>query len=1292
MNNEFKKNLSTGYMKYRVSQIILLIILMMSSILPVSAWAACSSQINLATINELNSNNRNNLQFLEVKVLDSSLISSGEYLNWSVRVCRQSGSRCTSSIPLSSASLSNNAYLVLDGSNFPNGYGDFRNGLEVSLLDGNGDIIDYLSVGNYSDLGNQGCTGFAYDTTVPTSNTLDLRRKPDGTGDWDYEPGNSGGSTEGDTNDDDSGLPTLILEDILVEPGQDAVITLNLSSTSGDAIILNYTTYDGTASAGSDYVATTGTVTIPAGDTSATFTITTLAGATVGEYFNYFISIADSSPGIATISDHVGTVTFYEPPAPIGAWYFDELAWGGSSGEVVDSTGNGLDGTALGGASTSFADPPGPALTGDPGTCRFGEFDGNNDYVQLPGSFPDLQDSFTISAWINPDRINGDQRILVDDESNTGGYAFSLGDGGDGRLRFFSRNINPVVVDTQSAVISAGQWFHVAAVHNISDKTRQIFVNGVAVRLDNNDFISTYSGTWGVDPGMASIGGETNNAGSEAVSRWRFDGYIDEVRVYDVALSGTEVQAVMNETHPCAIGPTLGWIEITAGSAASTCAPHPVTITAYDSDPAINPGAQIFTNYTGTVVLATQTGHGNWSINSANGALSPNPHTTDNGQATYTFVSADQGSAILDLSNVHADDLTISATDIVAGVTVLSPLISFRDNAFVITPVTCTDSSCPATGSTELVAGRDHVFNAALWRRDPSSGDCAIATDYDTASNAAYGDLKAWIIRDAVDPSGIAPEIGGSPLGNAVPALNNLDLNFTSGQTQFTLSTSDVGKYDVNLRDDTSGFAMDDQGNNNPADDVPRPISGSSDTLTVRPFALGYTNINKDGTPNPSGTATTGAGFVAAGDSFAATVGAYLWQSADDGDNNGLVDDPTTDDVTNNGLTPAYNFLTTLSVDNTGGFTPVAGVAGALGGTTTPNSFTGGSQTINDLTYSEVGSMRLLANTTAFLGTTGADISGQTPDTGPVGRFYPHHFDIGSVNITEACASGGFTYMDQDELQLQYTLVAQNLGNTTTSNYFTAGYTTGTVTAVAENNNDGNDLSGRLSNTGSVDWVGGQYVINVTNAQFDRAATPDGPFDNLQLGVYVTDQDNAEIQNRDMKPDDTTACTAMTCTARSLGTTMMRYGRIAMTNAYGSEILPLTLTTVLQYYDGTFFVNNDLDSCSTLAITDVDLSNNEQTNERDGTITINGTTVTASVQNSPANSGALNIDVSAPGAGNTGYVDIQPDLSTATGADMPWLLFDWDGDAGTVDEAPVGRATFGIFGGNPQQIYMQELY
>lgn len=1281
MNNEYKNSLGVGYMKYRVSQIILLIILMMSSIIPLSAWAACSSQINLATINELNSNNRNNIRFLEIKVLDSSLITSGEYLNWNLRLCRQSGGSCTSLIPVSNASLSNAAYLVIDGRFIPRGYGDYSNGLEVSLFDSNGDIIDYLSVGDYSDLGRQGCTGFAFDTTAPTSNTLDLRRNPDGTGDWDYEPGNSGGSTEGDTNDGEQGFPALSFDDIQVEPGQDAIVTLSLSDTSGDAIIFNYTTFDGTASAGSDYVATTGSVTIPAGDTTATFTITTLPGATVGEFFNFFISVADSSPGIATITDHTGTVTFYAQPTPLGEWRFEEPAWSGVSGEVTDSSGNGLDATSYNGALTSQNSPPGSAITGDPGTCRYGSFDGNNDYVQLPSSFPNLTGSFTITAWINPDRISGDQRILVDDENNNNGYAFSLGDGGDGRLRLFSRRVNPVVVDTRDAVISSGQWHHVAAVHNVNNRTRQIYVDGVAVRLDNNSFVSTYTGTWGADPGLASIGGETNNAGSEAVPRWRFDGEIDEVRVYSSALSATEITTVMNETHPCS-NITVDHFDITVGGSASTCVPQSVTITALDS------ANNVLTQYTGGIQITTSSAHGNWSATDANGnpGIDPPVNTVDNtapddGEALYLYDANDQGSIDLFLSNTHADDLTITVADLATGSASISSVVSFRDNAFVISPVTCTGSSCPVTGSTEIVAGRGHQFTAELWARDAGTGDCAIATAYDTASNPAYGQLQAWISRDVSDPMGSAPSIGATILSSAAPGVNNLNLGFSSGVANFTLGSSDVGKYYINLRDDSSGFAT--------SGGAARTIDGSSDTLTVRPFAFGIYDVSSSGTLNPGGTATSGNGFTSAGEDFVATVGAYLWQAGDDVDNNGLPDNDNTD-VTDNGLSLAFNATTLLSADTTpSSFTPTTGVAGAVGGTNSLNAFVAGVQTATALTYNEVGSMILLAQSNDFLNTAGVNVTGRV--TGPVGRFYPHYFDVTNVTITPACVVGGFSYMDQPELGLQYNVEAHRKGGGITANYFTPGYNTGNVVMVAEDNNDGTDLSARLSNTGAATWTAGSYQINTTTAQFDRAATPDGPFDSLQLGVQVTDPDGAELQNMDMKADDAVDCVAATsCNARSLASTQMRYGRIEVVNAHGSELLPLTQSLTTAYYDGSGFVLNSLDSCTSLTVANIILSNDIETDQRDGTIQVGTGTVTVSIQNSPAAGGRLDVDLTAPGS--PGYVDIQPDLSTATGADLPWLLFDWDGDAGTADEAPVGRATFGIFGGNPQQIYMQELY
>ncbi|MBW1646358.1 MAG: hypothetical protein JRJ56_08590, partial [Deltaproteobacteria bacterium] len=106
-------------------------------------------------------------------------------------------------------------------------------------------------------------------------------------------------------------------------------------------------------------------------------------------------------------------------PPTVAAWYLDECVWDGSAGEVRDSGGHGYDGTAVNGVTT----------TDDGRLCRAGRFN-DDGYLALP-DFPDLQDNFTITAWIRTrDRRRQGQRVFADDERNRGGYALSLGDGG----------------------------------------------------------------------------------------------------------------------------------------------------------------------------------------------------------------------------------------------------------------------------------------------------------------------------------------------------------------------------------------------------------------------------------------------------------------------------------------------------------------------------------------------------------------------------------------------------------------------------------------------------------------------------------------------------------------------------------------------------------------------------------------------------------------------------------------------------------------------------------------------
>ncbi len=233
-------------------------------------------------------------------------------------------------------------------------------------------------------------------------------------------------------------------------------------------------------------------------------------------------------------------------PNVLANYRMDEVAWSSAAGQVRDSSGRNYHARAFNGAAIATATP---AIAGSPGTCNYGAFDGSNDYVALPNGFPNLTSNFTVTAWVRTtNNARAGQRIFIDDQRNTGGYGISLGDGGAGRVRFYARSTSPVSLDTP-AVIQNNTWYFVAAVADITSRTKSLYVyNQAGAQLAY--VTSGFTGTWGTDTGAASIGGE-NNASSERAAR--FNGNLDEVSVFRGALQAPALVAVMNQTRPCTV-------------------------------------------------------------------------------------------------------------------------------------------------------------------------------------------------------------------------------------------------------------------------------------------------------------------------------------------------------------------------------------------------------------------------------------------------------------------------------------------------------------------------------------------------------------------------------------------------------------------------------------------------------------------------------------------------------------------------------------------------------------------
>jgi len=326
-------------------------------------------------------------------------------------------------------------------------------------------------------------------------------------------------------------------------------------------------------------------------------------------------------------------------PYELTSYRMDEATWSTATGQVLDSSGRAYHATAVNGPVSASATA---AIPGSPGTCNYGSFDGVNDYVALPNAFLNRTTDFTITAWIRTtNNAKTGQRILIDDQRNTGGYGLSLGDGGTGRLRFYARSTSPVSLDTPN-VIQNNTWYFVAAVTNIVAKTKNLYVYDQAgTQLA---FVTqSFTGTWGTDTGAASIGGE-NNASSESFAR--FSGNLDEVNVFSGVLSTTKLVAVMNQTRSCVTPPTATPSAFNAfesatltGSVAGVIKTK-VAASAFGLDVVAirTGGAAVETAFTGSVRLEL--------VDASSGA-SCGTYALVRSLGSLTYVAADQGRKLL---------------------------------------------------------------------------------------------------------------------------------------------------------------------------------------------------------------------------------------------------------------------------------------------------------------------------------------------------------------------------------------------------------------------------------------------------------------------------------------------------------------------------------------------------------------------------------------------------------------------------------------------------------------------
>ena len=246
---------------------------------------------------------------------------------------------------------------------------------------------------------------------------------------------------------------------------------------------------------------------------------------------------------------------------------------------------------------------------------------GTSQYATAPDA-NDLDIStnrITLAAWVRPGQLA--TQDLITKEINTtapDGYQLSLSSAG----KVFVRLNNTARVDSATSYpTDANTWIHVAATYDGS--TIRVFYNGV----ENNSVPGTWAGSIAANANALGIGAQVPNP--TTASRF-LKGALDDVRIYNRALSAAEIAALMN-TRPIA----------NAGTDQTVTLPAAASLTGTATDDALPPSSALTTT---------------WSTYSGSGAVA---FADANALATTATFSA-AGTYVLRLT---ASDGLLTATD-----------------------------------------------------------------------------------------------------------------------------------------------------------------------------------------------------------------------------------------------------------------------------------------------------------------------------------------------------------------------------------------------------------------------------------------------------------------------------------------------------------------------------------------------------------------------------------------------------------------------------------------------------
>ncbi|MEH6537163.1 MAG: LamG-like jellyroll fold domain-containing protein, partial [Psychroserpens sp.] len=249
--------------------------------------------------------------------------------------------------------------------------------------------------------------------------------------------------------------------------------------------------------------------------------------------------------GLYTVPNIIAGDTNFVGTGIVGSW-------------SILNTSNGACGTSV--TFSSLANPR-ATFTADPGTytlrwtlangcfddviisinsCNNIDFDGTDDFVSLKDNYA-LTSGFSIENWVKPVSVAGNNTIFSKKNAsdNSRGYVLNID---NGIVKFNWFNLAGSGTIASQYAIDTSRWYHIAVTYD--GATYALYIDGIDVGVISGSVNPPLSTTSDAE---ALVGALDNDIASNNNVTNLYHGWIDELRIWNTALTTAQIRQMMNQ-------------------------------------------------------------------------------------------------------------------------------------------------------------------------------------------------------------------------------------------------------------------------------------------------------------------------------------------------------------------------------------------------------------------------------------------------------------------------------------------------------------------------------------------------------------------------------------------------------------------------------------------------------------------------------------------------------------------------------------------------------------------------